>query len=223
MVPPFSLWPMGSAKTLCLKLRRDRIARDLHDDVSSRLLTSLHRTQPDRVQADVREALSDIRSIISGLECERQEISDVLSEIRIEALDRFEAAGIEASWPLDGDELPAPIALDYRIYRNLNAVMREIISNIIRHAKATRVDVVTKLITGRAGPICLIEVRDNGIGLELDYRKGNGLTNISARMTEIGGKASFNTLSVGNEADAQKLDSDTGGMRVSLELSISPL
>ena len=101
--------------------------------------------------------------------------------------------------------------------------MREIISNIIRHAKATRVDVVTKLITGRAGPICLIEVRDNGIGLELDYRKGNGLTNICARMTEIGGKASFDTLSVGNEADAQKLDSDTVGMRVSLELPISPL
>ena len=96
---------MGSAKALCLKLRRDRIARDLHDYVSSRLLTSLHRTQPDRVQADVREALSDIRSIISGLEGERQEIGDVLSAIRIEALDRLEAAGIEASWPLDDNEL----------------------------------------------------------------------------------------------------------------------
>ena len=202
---------------------RGRIARDLHDDVSSRLLTSLHRTQPDRVQADVREALSDIRLIISGLEGERQEIGDVLSALRIEALDRFEAAGIEAFWPLDGDVVPTQIPLDYRIYRNLNAVMREITSNIIRHAKATRVDVVTNLITDSAGSVCLVDVHDNGIGLEVAHRKGSGLTNIDARMTEIGGKVSFNTASLCNEAVAPRLQEETSGTRVSLEFPISPL
>ena len=205
------------------RTERGRIARDLHDDVSSRLLTSLHRTEPDRVQADVREALSDIRSIISGLEGDRQPISDVLSAIRIEALDRFEAAGIEAAWPLDANALPDQFPLDYRIYRNLNAVMREITSNIIRHANATRVQVVTTLTAGEAGLVCTVDVTDDGIGLDVDHRKGSGLTNIVARMTEIGGRATFNARELGCEAIPPKSCSVKNGMRVSLEFPISPL
>lgn len=193
---------------------RGRIARDLHDDVSSRLLTSLHRTQPERVQADVREALSDIRSIISGLDGERQEFGDVMSAIRIEALDRFEAANIEATWPLDGDALPITIALDYRTYRNLSAVMREIASNIIRHAQATRVDITTELSADPAHQVCHINICDNGVGLGPEHKKGNGLTNIVSRMAEIGGSVTFT-----NGTFAKELK----GLCIKLELPLSPL
>jgi two-component system, NarL family, sensor histidine kinase DevS len=193
---------------------RGRIARDLHDDVSSRLLTSLHRTQPERVQADVREALSDIRSIISGLDGERQEFDDVMSAIRIEALDRFEAANIQATWPLDSDALPITIALDYRTYRNLSAVMREIASNIIRHAQATRVDITTQLSTDSVHQVCYISICDNGIGLAPEHKKGNGLTNIVARMAEIGGSVTFTN---GTCAPEPK------GLCIKLELPLSPL
>jgi two-component system, NarL family, sensor histidine kinase DevS len=193
---------------------RGRIARDLHDDVSSRLLTSLHRTQPERVQADVREALSDIRSIISGLDGERQEFDDVMSAIRIEALDRFEAANIQATWPLDSDALPITIALDYRTYRNLSAVMREIASNIIRHAQATRVDITTQLSTVTVRQVCHISICDNGIGLAPEHKKGNGLTNIVARMAEIGGSVTFTN---GTCAPEPK------GLCIKLELPLSPL
>jgi two-component system, NarL family, sensor histidine kinase DevS len=192
---------------------RERIARDLHDDVSSRLLTSLHRTQPERVQADVREALSDIRSIISGLEGEHQPIEVVLSAIRIEALDRFEAAGIEASWPTEGHTLADPVTLDYRIYRNLNAVMREITSNIIRHAKATHVEVTVQMVIDTGAPVLHIEVCDNGIGLEAGHRKGNGLANITARVTEIGGAVLF---------DKATFEPSTRGTRVTFNLPLSP-
>jgi two-component system, NarL family, sensor histidine kinase DevS len=170
---------------------RGRIARDLHDDVSSRLLTSLHRHLPERMQGDVREALSDIRSIISGLDGDRQQIDDVLSAIRIEVLDRLEAAGIDTHWPLDGDKPVELAEVEYRVYRNLNAIMREITSNIIRHANATRVEILAELIVGDAKPFCRIEVFDNGIGLAADKRKGNGLVNIAARVTEIEGSVTF--------------------------------
>jgi two-component system, NarL family, sensor histidine kinase DevS len=193
---------------------RGRIARDLHDDVSSRLLTSLHRTQPERVQADVREALSDIRSVISGLDGERQEFDDVMSAIRIEALDRFEAANIQATWPLDSDALPITIALDYRTYRNLSAVMREIASNIIRHAKATRVDITTQLSTVTVRQVCHISICDNGVGLAPEHKKGNGLTNIVARMAEIGGSVTFTNSTCAPEPK---------GLCIKLELPLSPL
>ena len=161
----------------------------------------------------MREALSDIRSIIAGLDGERQQIGDVLSAIRIDVLDRLEAAGIDARWPLDGEAMPVPIMVDYRIYRNLNATMREIASNIVRHAKATRVEVNAKLIADPANPICHIDVCDNGIGLDIDHKKGNGLTNIVSRMTEIGGTAVFRAPT--------SLDTPSG-MKVTLELPLPP-
>jgi two-component system, NarL family, sensor histidine kinase DevS len=170
---------------------RGRIARDLHDDVSSRLLTSLHRHQPERMQGDVREALSDIRSIISGLDGDRQQIDDVLSAIRIEMLDRLEAAGLYTQWPLDGDQPSALIEVEYRVYRNLNAIMREITSNILRHANATRVEIMTEMVVDKAKPLCRIVVFDNGIGLDVGKRKGNGLVNIAARLAEIEGSVTF--------------------------------
>jgi two-component system, NarL family, sensor histidine kinase DevS len=195
------------------RAERGRIARDLHDDVSSRLLTSLHRTEPERVQADVREALSDIRSIISGLEGDRQDMSDVISAIRIEAMDRLEAAGIEAFWPLEDKAPPLAMKLNYNVYRNLSAVMREITANIIRHSKATRVQVASKLTTKAGQPVFEFDIKDNGVGLDREHRNGSGLGNIVARMSEIGGNAAINTQTPPMSGD---------GTHLSLRLPLPP-
>ncbi len=45
---------------------RARIVRDLHDDVSARLLTSLHREDPAMMRTDIREAMAEIRAIVFG-------------------------------------------------------------------------------------------------------------------------------------------------------------
>ena len=62
------------------------------------------------------------------------------------------------------------------------AVLREALSNIVRHAKATRADV---LIETRDGELTLL-VTDNGVGIPEGGRR-SGLRNLAERAENLGG------------------------------------
>ena len=63
------------------------------------------------------------------------------------------------------------------------AFSKESLSNIIKHAKATMVDVRFSVEAGRVS----LEVRDNGIGLDGRRGSGRGLVNMQNRAREMGG------------------------------------
>ena len=195
------------------RAERIRIARDLHDDVSARLLTSLHRTQTNLMQADVREALSDIRAIVTGLEGNSQTLLDAIATIRVEFLDRLEAATIKTDWPLTQDTAREPILLDYQTYRNLHATMREIASNIVRHSKATCVFVTVSLTASDGNRACYITIQDNGIGVTDKPKTGHGLSNIASRMSEVGGSVAYKS---------DDLSPELTGMRLTLNFPLPP-
>ncbi len=168
---------------------RKRIAQDLHDDVGARLLSGLHKPDISQTRETLRESIADIRTIVSGLTGECLPLDQVLGELRYEAAQRFEAAGIALDWPPEDGEANAPL-LEYRVYRNLRSVLREIVSNIVRHSGASMVRVSVQRDSGAIHVV----VEDNGKGFMPDApdgRKGNGIANMRNRIAELGGVCEF--------------------------------
>ncbi len=172
---------------------RRRIARDLHDDVGARLLSGLYKTEVADTHRVLRDALADIRTIVSGLSADQLPLGQIIAALRHEAGERLAAAGIELRWPLDAIDDSARL-LDYRIYRSIVSAHREIVSNVIRHARATRVEIAA---TQHAQTLS-IRIADDGVGIDPAHAKGgapgSGLRGIIRRITDLGG--SFTALPV---------------------------
>ena len=184
---------------------RERIARDLHDDVNARLLTSLHREDVSLVRTDVRKAMSEIRTIISSLAGEQMALDQVMADLRYETAERLRTAGIELHWPLPAQPFDARL-LDYQTCKALTSSHREIISNVLQHARATRLSVAIDLQPN----VLHLAVVDNGCGLRTDpaQRSGNGLRNIESRLGRIGGQ--------------YRMVSTVGGVEVEVTVPLSP-
>jgi len=170
---------------------RRRMARDLHDDVGARLLTGLH-TADERTRPTLQAALSDIRAIVSGLAGEEAELERVLAQMRHEAARRLEAAGIEFDCPLPENDVPL-IRLDYRVHKAITSAVREIVSNVIRHAEARTISMNVEL----ADDTLTLRFSDDGRGMPdaalTGESAGYGLKSLRQRIADLGG-----ALSIGN-------------------------
>lgn len=165
---------------------RSRIARDLHDDVGARLLSGLYKTELGDTQTVLRDAIADIRTIVSGLSSDQPLLGQVIASLRHEAGERLSAAGIELNWPIDvADDSETP--LDYQIYRCFASVHRETVSNVIRHANARRVDISVS----EAGGLLRTTICDDGIGFDPDrtagHSNGHGLRGLIHRVSGVAG------------------------------------
>jgi signal transduction histidine kinase len=175
---------------------RHRIARDLHDDVGARLLTGLN-IADGSTKPILHAALSDIRAIISGLTGASASLDRILAEARYETANRLQAVGIELDWALP-DERTKTVIFDYRQSKALVSSIREIISNVIRHAQAKRV--CTKLTVSETE--IMLSIGDDGGGIR-DNLGGNesaggfGLGNIKRRVEELGGRLTANSAAEG--------------------------
>ncbi len=168
---------------------RLRIAADLHDDVGARLLAALHQGDLSESRRVVRAALADIRAIVGGLSGARQPLDGLLADLRHETADRLEAAGLALHWPLS--EMPDTLPpVDYPLSRALTAVVREAVSNCIRHAGASRLTVTTA--TDAAG--LTVTLSDDGRGLGSAEPRaatasgGHGLPGMARRAGDLGGR-----------------------------------
>lgn len=182
---------------------RERIARDLHDTVIQRLFATgltLQTAMPfvqvprvgERIQqaiADLDETIRQIRTSIFALE-HRADTTTLRAEILALTGRAATALGFEPHVRLGG-------AIDARVPEetgsHLLAVLEEALSNVARHARATRVD-----ITVDAGNDLVLRVTDNGRGLPEVLREGGrGLPNIADRARLLGGNGEMRTAAEG--------------------------
>jgi signal transduction histidine kinase len=164
---------------------RARVAQDLHDDIGARLLTLLHRSEGEAAQT-IREVLASLRLTVYGLGAKPKGVAHCLAEWRAEAGERCEASGVQLDWreqaPLNALTLDAPQQL------NLVRVLREAISNALRHARPRRLEV--SLTTTPHG--LEIEVRNDGATAPPEqWRSGIGLRGMDHRMQRLGGSLSL--------------------------------
>jgi signal transduction histidine kinase len=184
------------SEQLALLQDRERIARDLHDLVIQRLYAtgmSLQGVVPlierpevtDRVSRAVDamdETIREIRSAIFALQVPRyvtradprERVLDVLKEMT-EVLGFAPALSLVGDL---GDTVPEDAA------EQLLVALREALSNVARHAGASRVEV-----TVAAGQNLVLVVRDNGAGMRGTTRR-SGLANLSERAARLGGSLS---------------------------------
>jgi len=165
---------------------RSRIARDLHDDVGARLLSGLYKTELGDTHMVLRDAIADIRTIVSGLSTDQPQLGLVIASLRHEAGERLSAAGIDLHWPVAAID-DSEALLDYRIYRCFVSVHRETVSNVIRHAKAGSVDISVTEVDG----LLHTTIADNGIGIDpamaAGTANGHGLRGLMQRVAGVDG------------------------------------
>ncbi|HKY64899.1 MAG TPA: histidine kinase, partial [Acidimicrobiales bacterium] len=169
---------------------RRRIERDLHDGAQQRLVAlamglgaarqRLESDDPEggaRMVADAHEeakaALKEIRDLVRG-------IHPVILEDR----------GLDAALSAVVARSPVPVTLEVAVTERPSStvesaayfVVAEALTNVARHAHATRAAVSI----ARAGDRLIVEVRDDGIG-GADPRRGTGLQGLRDRVTSLGG------------------------------------
>ena len=161
---------------------RERIYSDLHDDLGAKLLSLVYRAESP-VQADLARAiLQDLRDVVTRSRGTPGTLGDVLADIRGEAAQRLAAVGIGLSWD-EADDLPDPM-LDTGHALHLHRIVREAISNTIRHAQARHLRVRVRASAGEL----LLDLTDDGSGVPAAVLAGSGMRNMRTRAGELDGR-----------------------------------
>jgi signal transduction histidine kinase len=173
---------------------RERIARDLHDTVIQRLFATgmgLQSLVGRMEESDLRERLQqavdeldetirEIRITIFDLEARDAEKDGLRARVLALAGEATATLGFAPKVHMDG---PLDAATDATTQEELLKTLREALSNVVRHANASSVEV---LLRAGSGTITL-RVADNGAGIPKDARRGHGLDNMQARAESLGG------------------------------------
>ncbi|MEB8388948.1 hypothetical protein OO012_17100 [Rhodobacteraceae bacterium KMM 6894] len=167
-------------------LERDRISRDIHDNIGAQLLSALHSPEPQRKDDLLRDSLNDLRAIINdGFQAEYA-LGPVLADLRTETTRRLEAGDVRCSWT--GPDLPdgedGPV-LPFELINGLRSILREAVSNVLRHANARHTDIAISL----GAQSIDLRVADDGCGLPVIGQIGNGTSNIAERAAALDGQA----------------------------------
>jgi signal transduction histidine kinase len=166
---------------------RKRIAADLHDDLGAKLLTIVHTSDNERISTLAREALEEMRLSVRGLTGKPVPLLNALGDWRAEVMSRLSQAGVDGNWQAPTEE-DVPQMLSARAYVQTTRILREAVSNIIKHSGASR---CTVRCTIADGDFQLI-VQDNGKGIpmELDGRldRGHGMASMKHRAKQLQGQ-----------------------------------
>lgn len=167
---------------------RTRLAREIHDTVaqdlsSIRLLTRAtletgedHRRTLEQVEQIAARTTREVREIIAALtpaELEDQALPAAIKRLSSRFEDSFDLA-------VHVEEIPAlPPQNEVALLRTCQSAL----SNVLRHAAATRVAVTLTSV----GESVRLDVRDDGIGFDPDSAQGYGLRFMRDRLRSVGG------------------------------------
>lgn len=191
---------------------RQRIMRDIHDGVGAQLVGLLSLVdqpgaQPAALREQVQGALDEMRTAVDSLQPSHDDLVTLLATLRWRLQARLQANGIAVVW--DIDELPTLRALDPHTVQNLQRILLEAFTNLLKHARATQVTVQARWLP-LDPPRVALRILDNGVGLataQPGRPAGQGLVNMRARALAIGAE-----LVVGAGPD--------GGVCVALQLPV---
>lgn len=171
------------ASRIAILDERERVSRDVHDvlghsltliSVKSELATRLLERDPEAARAELsditelsRNAIHEVRQTVSGLRV--RQLSEELDSVRGAA----EHAGLTLR--VHGDTTD----VDPRHRIVFAWALREAVTNVLRHAGATRIDVTFESDS--------ISIADNGRGFDPDSESGNGLVGLRQRVADAGG------------------------------------
>lgn len=165
---------------------RERIYRDLHDDVGAKLLSLVYRAGTPESADLARSALQDLRDVVSTTQHGNLNLGAVCADWRAECEQRLSEAGISLDWTQPNWSLPSleNLSLTPPQSLNLGRILREAVSNLIKHARASQARIQ---INVEAGTLRL-QIRDDGVGCggASPRPPGRGVHNMEQRAKRIG-------------------------------------
>jgi signal transduction histidine kinase len=161
---------------------RERIYRDLHDDVGAKLLSLVYRSATPEDADLARSALQDLRDVVSRAGAESFGLEEVVADWRAECEKRLAEAGIKVDWRQFGDYEAVRLTQPQTV--NLGRILREAVSNAIRHSGAGWVMIDLVYGNGRL----ILRVSDDGVGCDGSGTKktGRGFRNMEMRASQLG-------------------------------------
>lgn len=184
-----ALWLLADqgARTIALRQRevddeRQRIMRDLHDDLGSKLLAISHGGDA-ATQSLARAAFQDLRDILRALDAGPTTLGALAGQCRFELQSRAEQHGLQLNF--HGPEHQLESMLTARQATNLARLLREALTNAIRHAGAQQVAV--RWDDSHAGRLKLSLAHDGQLSDPDRWQEGHGLRAQRARADDLGG------------------------------------
>lgn len=179
---------------------RQRIMREIHDGMGSQLFVSLSRVERGEMRnAEVAEALrgciAEMRLALDTLTPQELDFRSTLGNFLFRWRNQLIACGIRPTWHIDVPDEALHVSPHAAL--QLLRVAQEALTNVVKHAQASSVDVQLRLV----GEQLELEVRDNGVGTRAAVKAGgHGVGNMRARAEQMGG-----SLDVLGEAPGTRL------------------
>jgi signal transduction histidine kinase len=185
-------------RELTILADRERIAHDLHDHVIQRLFAAgldlqgtIARSKEPTVNGrlsrtidELQGTIETIRKTIFELQAPTADRRDLRIQLQTLVSDLTGDTGVSTSLRVTG-----PIGgLTGQLTENAEAVATEAISNAVRHANASRIDVAVTV-----GDEFTLEISDDGDGIPEDNLRSSGLTNMRRRAERLGGTCTIAT------------------------------
>lgn len=186
-------------KDLVKREERQRIARDLHDTLGhtlslitlkSQLVEKLIVKNPERASTEAKEITQTSRTALKQL---RELISDMRMITVEEELEQIKAILQAANIELEIKQETSASLLSPIEQNILGMCLREAVTNVVKHSKATRCIVSVRELQGEL----ILTVEDNGIGLADQNHDGNGIRGMKERIALIDGFVELGTINPG--------------------------
>ncbi len=190
-----------------IERERERIARDLHDDLGSRLshiaLLADGEAAPARVSSAARTAVETLDELVWTVNSRQDTVEGFANYAARFAEEHVSSAGMRLRLQFAPDLDAFELLSETR--RHLYLACKEAINNAVKHARATELHMAVAV-----DDLGLrLEVADNGRGLGAEGDPtGNGLTNMRERMASVGG-----TVDIGPRPE--------GGVRVIFRVPVT--
>lgn len=165
-----------------LQDERQRIMRDLHDDLGAKLLSLIYIHKGTEGENLARSAMQDMRDVLTAIEAEPCLLSAASESWRDEAQQRAKEANCQLSWQNQG--LPPDFQLSARQRTNIARILRELLTNAIKHGDSKDLDIGIK---GTDNHLMIVIRQSPEATPPSSWIPGRGILTTERRLKELAG------------------------------------
>ncbi len=185
---------------------RNKIARDLHDNIGSTLssisvysrVARIYSEQNkpadftealDKIETASHEMIGEMNDIVWTINPNNDSMQNMMLRMESFAKPLLQASGVQ--WEFDFDEKLANVNIDMGRRKNLYLIFKEAVNNAIKYARCKKI----KVSVGLSANALHLVIEDDGIGFDTNAMAttGNGLNNMRRRAVEMNGLLSINS------------------------------
>lgn len=185
-----------------MQVERDRIYRELHDGIGSKLVTTLFGVREGdisraQLEQQLLNTLADLREIISVTHVvEERDIQSLVFDFAFRLDSALSSAGFEVEYDIEsGHEL----VLLGDGARHVLRILEETLANTVKHAHASRLELALRLDEQGPVPVLCLRLADNGKGSDgapaaraaFPPSGGSGLAGMRRRAAAMGAHYQF--------------------------------